>query len=309
MTAQIRLGSRGSPLAMAQAEEVVRRLRAANADLAAPDAVEIVVIKTTGDSILDRKLSEIGGKELFTKEIEEALLDGRIDCAQHSMKDMPTALPEGLALGAILPREAPWDALFSPHGGRLADLPPGAVVGTSSLRRQALVKAFRPDVNVQTLRGTVNTRMRRLADGDFDATLLAIAGLKRIGQADAATGILSAQEMLPAVSQGAIGLEVRADDARMDRYVAPLRCAPSTAEVVAERAVLAALDGSCHTPIAALARVTGDQIALDALVATPDGSAVHRRQLDGLTADAAAIGTELGRTLRALAGPNFLPHW
>ncbi len=309
MTALIRLGSRGSPLALAQAEEVVARLRAAHPDLAAPDAIEIVVIKTTGDSILDRKLSEIGGKELFTKEIEEALLDGRIDCAQHSMKDMPTALPEGLTLGAILPREEPWDALFSPHGGRLADLPTGAKVGTSSLRRQALVQAFRSDLRVEALRGTVNTRMRRLRDGDFDATLLAVAGLKRLGQAEAITGILSADEMLPAVSQGAIGLEMRADDARMAGYLAPLICARSTAEVSAERAALAALDGSCHTPIAALARVDGGRLALDALVAKPDGSAVHRRQIDGPVSDPVALGAELGRTLRRLAGPDFLPHW
>ena len=211
-TGPLRIGTRGSPLALAQAKEVQQRLAAAHPGLA---PAEIAVIRTTGDRVQDRKLEEIGGKGLFTKEIEEALLEGRIDLAVHSMKDMPTLLPPGLIIGCLLPREDPRDALFSPHAASLAALPRGARVGTSALRRQAQILALRPDLQVQLFRGNVGTRLAKLAAGEVDATLLALAGLKRLGLADKATAILSTEEMLPAVAQGAIGVEIRADDDRI----------------------------------------------------------------------------------------------
>ncbi len=211
-TPRLRLGTRGSPLALAQAREVRARLAAAHADLEPEAAVEIVVIKTTGDTVQDRTLAEIGGKGLFTKEIEEALLDGRIHAAVHSMKDVPTWLPEGLAIGAVLAREDPRDALFSERADSLAALPKGAVVGTASLRRQAQVLLARPDLEVVPFRGNVQTRLHKLAEGEVDATLLAVAGLKRLGMAERITAVLEPEVMLPAVAQGAIGVETRVDD-------------------------------------------------------------------------------------------------
>ncbi|MEA2779455.1 MAG: hydroxymethylbilane synthase, partial [Rhodospirillaceae bacterium] len=237
----LRIGTRGSPLALAQAHLVGDRLAAVHAHLPAP---EIVVIKTTGDRVQDRKLEEIGGKGLFTKEIEEALNEGRIDLAVHSMKDMPTFLPEGLVIACLLPREDPRDVLFSPHAKNLKDLPRGARVGTSSLRRQAQVLALRPDVEVVMFRGNVGTRLEKLAAGQVDATLLALAGLIRLGQAERATAILSTEEMLPAVAQGAIGIEIRESDARTAGLLAPLDDPATEITVGAERACLAVLDGS-----------------------------------------------------------------
>jgi hydroxymethylbilane synthase len=291
-TTRLRLGTRGSPLALAQAQEVRRRLAEAHPELAAEDAVEIVVIKTSGDRIQDRTLAEIGGKGLFTKEIEEALLDGAIDAAVHSMKDVPTWLPEGLAITAILPREDPRDAFFSNRGARLADLPSGAVVGTASLRRQAQVLMARPDLTVVPLRGNVGTRLRKLAEGEADATLLAMAGLNRLGEAARVTAPLEPEEMLPAVAQGAVGLETRADDERTD---------------AAERACLEVLDGSCRTPIAALAELdaAGGELWLRALVAMPDGSRAHRAERRGPAGEAEALGRDAGAELRAAAGPAF----
>jgi hydroxymethylbilane synthase len=304
MTALIKIGTRGSPLALAQAHEVRDRLAAAHDDLRAEGAVEIVVIKTTGDAVLDRPLAEIGGKGLFTKEIEEALLDGRIDLAVHSMKDVPTWLPPGLGIACLLPREDPRDAFFASPKlgggvGRLADLPEGAVVGTSSLRRQALVKLLRPDLEVRSFRGNVQTRLRKLGDGEADATMLAMAGLRRLGMADAATGTLEPDEMLPAVAQGAIGIEIRDDDPATRDRLAALHCAATADRVAAERALLAVLDGSCRTPIAALAVLDGaGGITLDGLVAAPDGSGVHRVHRAGAAADAAALGADAGQQLK-----------
>jgi len=306
MASLIRLGTRGSVLALAQAQEVRDRLVLAHPELAADDAVEIVVIKTTGDRVQDRTLAEIGGKGLFTKEIEEALLDGRIDVAVHSMKDVPTWLPDGLALGAILPREDPRDALFARHGGSLAELPAGTVVGTASLRRQAQVLLLRPDLEVVPLRGNVQTRLRKLDEGQVDATLLAIAGLRRLGMAERVTALLAPEEMLPAVAQGAIGLEIRADDAATHALIAALDDPLSARRVTAERACLAVLDGSCRTPIAALAEFEdAATLHLRALVCMPDGSRVERAERHGPAAEAEALGRDAGEALRAAAGPAF----
>ncbi len=314
--APIRIGTRGSPLALAQAG-MVRRL------LAHPPAADIVVIKTSGDLMLDRALAEAGGKGLFTKEIDEAQIEGRIDLAVHSMKDVPTWLPAGLCLGAVLEREDPRDAFLSLKAKGLADLPRGAAVGTASLRRQAQILGRRPDLKIVLLRGNVETRLRKLHEGAVDATLLALAGLKRLGRADAATAILDTDEMLPAVAQGAIGVTCRTDDARAREMLAALDHAPTRAEIAAERALLAVLDGSCRTPIAALARVVDGKLTLRGLVAKPDGSRVVRGAREGVvrgaredvvrgaredkTAAAEAIGRALGEALRAEAGPNFLP--
>jgi hydroxymethylbilane synthase len=304
--AHLRIGTRGSPLALAQAREVRDRLGAAHPELSPPDAVEIEVIRTTGDRIQDRKLSEIGGKGLFTKEIEEALIDGRIDLAVHSMKDVPTWLPDGLEISAILPREDPRDAFFSPHGATLAALPPGAVVGTASLRRQAQVLRARPDLTVVPLRGNVQTRLGKLAAGQVDATLLAAAGLKRLGMAESIQAVLSPEEMLPAVAQGALGLESRCDDRRTRNYLSALDDAASSKRVEAERACLAVLDGSCRTPIAAYAEFEGEErLRLRALLAMPDGSRSWASEDSGPAETAAELGRSLGERLRADAGEAF----
>ena len=304
--ALLRLGTRGSPLALAQAAEVRRRLAESDPRLAPEGAVETVVIRTTGDKIQDRTLAEIGGKGLFTKEIEEALADGRIDAAVHSMKDVPTWLPEGFEIVCVLEREDARDALFSTSGDSLAALPAGAVVGTASLRRQAQVLSLRPDLTVVPIRGNVDTRLRKLAEGQVAATLLAVAGLRRLGQADKITAPLAPEEMLPAVAQGAIGIEARQDDRRTRDFLAPLGHAASTRRVAAERACLAVLDGSCRTPIAAFAEFAGaDALRLRALVALPDGSAVHRAEATAPVEDAEALGESLGQELKAAAGPAF----
>lgn len=299
----IRIGTRGSPLALVQAGAVRDALVAAAPGLAA----DIVPIRTTGDQVQDRRLMEVGGKGLFTKEIEEALLDGRIDCAVHSVKDMQTWLPQGLEIGAMLAREDARDALIARRGASIVQLPAGAVVGTSSLRRQAQLLARRPDLQVVPLRGNVETRLRKLAAGEADATLLAVAGLKRLGRLHEATAIIDDDEVLPAVGQGAIGIEIRAGDARLRDLLAPLDHRATTLCVTAERACLAELDGSCHTPIAAHAELSedGHSLRLRALIALPDGSAVHRDESRGPAADAANLGRSAGRRLKDAAEPAF----
>ncbi len=306
--ARLRLGTRGSELALIQEAEVRSRLIEADPELAEDGALETVVIKTTGDRIQDRRLSEIGGKGLFTKEIEEALVDGRIDLAVHSMKDVPTWLPAGLTISTILPREDARDAFFSRDGTALSGLAAGKVVGTSSLRRQAQLLLARPDLKVVPLRGNVQTRLRKLAEGQIDATILAYAGLKRLGQAGQITLLLEPETMLPAVAQGAIGLEIRADDQRTRDFLAPLDDLPSSHRVSAERAALEVLDGSCKTPIAAYAELLsgGAELKLRALIALPDGSEAHHVERQGPVGDARAIGTEAGHALRDRAGPAFL---
>ena len=305
MSAKLKIGTRGSPLALAQATQVAGLLRQAHPQLAAPDAIETVIIKTTGDRIQDRTLAEAGGKGLFTKEIEEALAAGQIDLAVHSMKDVPTFLPEGLEISCLLPREDPRDAFFSSLADHPDRLPPGSVVGTASLRRGAQILARRPDLVVMPLRGNVGTRLKKLEEGQADATLLALAGLKRLGLADRATAILEPDCMLPAVAQGAIGLEIRQADTATRVLLDPLNCPVTMAAVTAERAVLGLLDGSCRTPIAALATIAGGRLRLAALVIRPDGSQGFRAERDGAAADAARLGADAGAELKALLPADF----
>ncbi|HUN50306.1 MAG TPA: hydroxymethylbilane synthase, partial [Candidatus Sulfotelmatobacter sp.] len=280
------------------------RLLAAHLGLPAA-AIEIVVIRTSGDRIQDRPLAEAGGKGLFTKELEEALLERRIDLAVHSMKDMPTLLPADLVIGALLPREDPRDALIAPTARRLAELPQGAVVGTASLRRQAQVRFRRPDLRVVPFRGNVETRLRKLGEGQADATLLALAGLKRLGLAGRAAGIIEPEEMLPAVAQGAIGLQCRAEDAATREQIAALDHAPTAVCIEAERAMLAVLDGSCRTPIAGLAQPGAGGITLRGMVLRPDGSEAIEAVRSGRAEDAAALGGDLGAELKARAGADY----
>ena len=307
MSASVRIGTRGSPLALAQTGEVRARLAAVHPALAQPDAISVVVIRTSGDRIQDRTLAEAGGKGLFTKEIDDALLAGAIDLAVHSMKDVPTWLPPGLAIACLLPREDPRDALFTAPGldDDLEALPAGAVVGTASLRRQAQVLARRPDLRVVPLRGNVETRLRKLEQGEVQATLLAVAGLRRLGLEARITRPLSPEEMLPAVGQGAIGIACRDNDEATRRWLAPLNCPQTERRVAAERALLEVLDGSCRTPIAGLATDGDEGLVLDALVARPDGTVVHRASRRGASAEAVALGRDAGAELRARMGTHF----
>ncbi|SMH57238.1 hydroxymethylbilane synthase [Azospirillum agricola] len=304
-TLPLRIGTRGSPLALAQAHETRDRLIAAHPHLAAPGAIEIVVLKTTGDRILDRTLAEAGGKGLFTKELEEALFDGRADLAVHSMKDVPTQLPDGLEIAAFLPREDPRDAFFSRSGGGLADLPAGAVVGTAGLRRQAQVLELRPDLTIFPLRGNVQTRLSKLDAGEVDATLLALAGLRRLGLTGRITAVLEPETMLPAVAQGAIGIEIRSGDDATRALIAPLNCPETAIRVTAERSLLAALDGSCRTPIAALALLDGDALHLRVKVLSNDGQRVFRAERRGSAAEAVALGADAGAEIKAQLPPDF----
>jgi hydroxymethylbilane synthase len=299
----LRIGTRGSPLALWQAREVRARLAAAHG--VEPEAIAIVPIRTTGDMIQDRPLAEAGGKGLFTKEIEQALIDGAIDLAVHSSKDMPTVLPAGLMLAACLAREDVRDAFISRKATTLAGLPPGAVVGTASLRRQAMVKRLRPDIAVVSFRGNVETRIKKLDHGVVDATLLAFAGLKRLGRADAATAILEIEEFLPAVGQGAIGIEARADDARTLELLSRIDHAETRTAIGAERAFLAVLDGSCRTPIAGHARMAAGEVAFRGMILRPDGSEALEAARSGAIADAASLGADAGRELKGRAPPNF----
>jgi hydroxymethylbilane synthase len=300
----LRLGTRGSPLAMAQARLVREALAAAHG--LDPRQIALYVIRTTGDRIQDRPLAEVGGKGLFTKEIEEALALGSIDLAVHSSKDMPTVLPDGLVLSAFLPREDARDAFISRKARSIMDLPRGAVVGTASLRRQAMVKRLRPDVSVVPLRGNVETRLRKIDQGAADATLLALAGLKRLGLADKAMAVLDTDEFLPAVGQGAIGIETRVADAKTRDMLAKINHADTAAALAAERAFLAVLDGSCRTPIAGHATVGAGRIRFRGLIVKPDGSAAHETTREGAVGDAETLGADAGSELRRRAGAGFL---
>jgi hydroxymethylbilane synthase len=302
-SAALRIGTRGSPLALAQAREVRARLAAAHG--IAQDAIALTAIRTTGDMIRDRPLAEAGGKGLFTKEIEEALLAGRIDLAVHSAKDMPTVLPASLVIAAVLPREDARDVFISRKALSLRELPPGATVGTASLRRQALVKRLRPDLEVANLRGNVETRLRKLDAGEVDATLLALAGLKRLGLADAATAILPVDEFLPAVGQGVIAIETRGHDARTLALLRAIDHADTATALAAERAFLAVLDGSCRTPIAGHAVVRAGRLHFRGLIAKPDGSAVFETAREGAAGDAVRLGADAGGELKARAGAHF----
>jgi hydroxymethylbilane synthase len=301
----LRIGTRGSPLALAQTHETRDRLAAAWPELAVPGAIEIEVISTTGDMIQDRPLAEIGGKGLFTKELDEAMLSGRIHLAVHSMKDVPTVLPDGIILPCILPREDVRDAFISPKAKSLADLPQGAVIGSASLRRGAQILNRRPDLKLVNFRGNVQTRLRKLEEGVVDATLLAMAGLRRLGLAQHVTAAIEAEEMLPAVAQGAIGITCRAKDEAANRYLSALNCRVSQIRVSAERAFLARLDGSCRTPIAALAELDGESLSLRGLIISPDGKVIHATSRQGLVSDAEAMGTDAAGELAGRAGPGF----
>ncbi len=302
-TASLRIGTRGSPLALAQANMVRDALGEAHGF--DPSGIEIVVIRTSGDRIQDRPLSESGGKGLFTKEIEDALLKREIDLAVHSAKDLTTLLPPGLILPACLPREDVRDAFISRKAANLAALPKGARLGTASLRRAAQVKRLRPDLAIVPLRGNVETRLRKLDDGTMDATILAFAGLKRLGRADAATALLEPQDFLPAVGQGAIAMQAREDDELTREALAAINHPATATALAAERAFLEMLDGSCRTPIAGHAVIVNDRLRLRGMIIRPDGSEAHETAREGHVREAAALGADAGRELKAKGGPDF----
>lgn len=303
----LKIGTRGSALALAQAHET--RARLAKAHGLSADVFEIVVISTSGDRILDRPLSEAGGKGLFTKEIEESLLDGSIDIAVHSSKDMPTRLPNGLMIAAFLPREDVRDAFIGRTVEKLADLPQGATVGSSSLRRQAQIRKIRPDLNVVMFRGNVQTRLRKLEEGQVDGTLLAHAGLRRLGLADIITEVLDMERFLPAPGQGAICIECRAGDAGSRHMLSAIADSQTEAALLCERAFLAALDGDCKTPIAANASIRAGVVYLTGMILTPDGKTSHVVEDSAPTDDAQALGARAGATIRVKAGPAFFESW
>jgi hydroxymethylbilane synthase len=305
MTALLRLGTRGSKLALTQAGLVRDALAKAVPALAAAEAIEMVVIRTTGDAIQDRPLSEAGGKGLFVKEIEEAMLAQRIDAAVHSMKDMPTAQPPGLAISAFLPREDARDVLIAGDVRRIIDLARGAVVGTSALRRRAQLLHHRPDLKIVNLRGNVDTRLAKREAGEVEATVLALAGLKRLGLAHVGTPVPE-DEMLPAVGQGAICIECRVDDAKTKAWLSAIDHAATATCVAAEHAMLAVLDGSCRTPIAGHAILTDGVIHLRGLIAKPDGSELIAAERRGAVSDAEALGRDAGQELLRRGGPGFL---
>ncbi|MBB3976879.1 hydroxymethylbilane synthase [Rhizobium azooxidifex] len=306
-TKPFRIGTRGSPLALAQAHETRARLMAAHG--LPEDMFEIVVLSTKGDRITDRALSEIGGKGLFTEEIEAQLFSGDLDFAVHSTKDMATRLPDGLELAAFLPREDPRDAFVGRTAPTLLELPQGATVGSASLRRQAQLRRLRPDLNVIVFRGQVDTRLRKLADGEADATLLAYAGLKRIAKEHVATQILDPELFLPAPAQGAICVEARVGDRRIADLLATINDPLTSEAVTCERSFLAVLDGSCRTPIAGYAVSEGGRIRFRGMILTPDGSRCHETTIEGASSDAAELGAKAGHTVRAAAGTGFFDGW
>ncbi|HLW92742.1 MAG TPA: hydroxymethylbilane synthase [Roseiarcus sp.] len=300
----MRIGTRGSPLALAQANEVRRILaRAHGRDEA---RFEVVVIRTSGDAIQDRSLADAGGKGLFTKEIDAALLKGEIDAAVHSSKDVPTFLAEGVIIAGYLPREDVRDAFISARANSIAELPKGATFGTASPRRQAQVLRLRPDLKAVLLRGNVETRLRKTESGEVDATLLALAGLKRLGLAHRATAILSVDDFLPAVGQGAIAVTARAGDAETARALTPIVDADTGAALAAERAFLAALEGSCRTPIAGHARIAEGKIDFRGMALRPDGSEAYEVAMSGGVSGAQSLGERAGRDLLARLPPGLL---
>ena len=300
----LKIGTRGSPLALAQAREVQARLlrQHQNQEL----LPEIVIIKTSGDMIQDRPLSEAGGKGLFTKEIDTAMLAGEIDIAVHSAKDLPTRLPDGIDLAGYLEREDPRDALISLRASDVVSLPHAATLGTASLRRQAIAKRFRPDLKVQLLRGNVETRLRKAESGEVDATLLAYAGLKRLGLAHRVTALLSVEEFLPAVGQAAIGLTVRSSDDSARELVSSISDVPTGVALMTERAFLLELDGSCRTPIAGHATVDKGKVRLRGLVLSVEGAQAYEIDIDGAVSDAHRLGSEAGRELVRRLPAGFL---
>jgi len=302
----IKVGTRASPLALAQSNIFINSLKAKDSSL----EFEIVKITTTGDRIQDRALSEAGGKGLFTKEVEEHLLEGKIDCAVHSMKDMPTQLPEGLIIPCLLPREDVRDAFFSFKSKTIEGLAKGSVIGTASLRRQAIIKSIRPDLEVKVFRGSVGTRIEKLKAGEVDATLLAVAGLNRLGKIDLAQQILEPEFMLPAVAQGAVGIEIREDDKYMREVISSVHSFETELRVTAERSFLEILDGSCKTPIAALMSMPDNQgrARLDILVARPNGDDVKKASYIMRViniAEAVKLGQHAGSEIKSQLPENF----
>lgn len=304
---QIRIGTRGSALALVQAH-LTRDLLMAAHGLSQND-FKVEVISTSGDRIQDRPLSEVGGKGLFTREIEEALLDGRVDFAVHSSKDMPTKLPTGLELAVFLEREDARDAFIGREVSRFADLPHGAIVGSSSLRRQSLIKRMRPDLEVVMFRGNVPTRLRKLDEGQVQGTFLALAGLKRLGLDGVVSEALALDIFPPAPGQGAICIEARIGDAQTGALLAPINHVDTATALACERAFLEVLDGSCRTPIAGYADVSADRIRFSGMVLSADGAHVISGDYEGLAAEAAALGKQAGADVRLRAGPAFFADW
>ncbi len=305
-TATLRIGTRGSPLALAQAHQTRDRLREAHGFSGAD--IEIHVIKTSGDAIQDRPLSEAGGKGLFTKELDSALMMSGIDLAVHSAKDLPTFLPDAITIVGYLPREDVRDVWISPVAATPRDLPRGAIVGTASLRRGAMLKRMRPDTETALLRGNVQTRLRKVADGEFSGTMLALAGLKRLGLAAEATYVMPIEDMLPAAGQGAIGITARSGDTRIAGLLAPILCSTTGWSLAAERSFLAALDGSCRTPIGAHATVDGGTVTLRGTVLRPDGSEAYDEEVQGALDAAAALGRAAGEAIKSRLPTGFFAN-
>jgi len=310
MRKAIRLGTRGSPLALIQAETVRKKIIESTPNIIQEYEIEIVPIRTSGDwrpEHKERSFNELGGnKGLFTKEIEEALLENHIDFAVHSMKDIASKLPEALEIAAILERMDPRDAFISPKARTLEELPSGSIVGTSSLRRQSQILARRPDLNIVPLRGNIDTRLAKLTQGIADATLLAVAGLTRLKAQDRWSSIMDTDMMLPAAAQGAIGIEIRRDDYVINKLIAPLKSSKTMICISAERAMLKFLDGSCHTPIAALAKLNDYNIVtLEGLVARPDGTSLWRFMHSGPSENAEEVGIELGQRFKSVVPSNI----
>ena len=289
----LRIATRSSPLALWQAEEVSRRLHELYPEL----EVQLVKMKTKGDKILDAPLAKVGGKGLFVKELEAGMLAGEADIAVHSMKDVPVEFPEGLSLALIMQREDPRDAFVSNQYASLRDLPADAIVGTSSLRRQTQIREKFPALKLDWLRGNVNTRLKKLDDGEYDAIILAAAGLKRLGFEDRIRSYLEPEDSLPAIGQGAIGIETRSDDEAVKQLIAPLADADTTLRVQAERAMNETLNGGCQVPLAGYAVLEGDQLFLRGLVGEPDGSRVLRAEIRGAASDATELGVRLAQNL------------
>ena len=299
---ELRIATRGSPLALWQAEHVAGRLEALHPEM----KIELVVMKTSGDKILDTPLAKIGGKGLFVKELENGLLDGRADLAVHSLKDVPVEFPPGLELAVVMQREDPRDAFVSNSYASLAEMPPGARVGSSSLRRQTQVREAFPELEVDWLRGNVNTRLAKLDAGEFDAIILAVSGLQRLGMDERIAAALAPEVCLPAIGQGALGIEIRSDDDELHELLAPLAHAATATRIIAERALNQALKGGCQVPIAGYAELDGDQLYLRGLVGEPDGSRILRAEVRGPGGDAHALGVQLAEQLISMGADRIL---
>ena len=299
---ELRIATRASPLALWQAEHVAARLKAIHPRI----KVSLVTMKTRGDKLLDAPLSKVGGKGLFVKELERGLLEGRADLAVHSLKDVPVEFPDGLELALVMEREDPRDAFVSNHYESLAGMPAGALVGTSSLRRQTQIRERYPGLRIDWLRGNVNTRLAKLDAGEFDAIILAAAGLQRLGFADRIKAAIAPEECLPAIGQGVLGIEIRSDDDQLRELIAPLAHAETTLRISAERALNQTLSGGCQVPIAGYAVLEQDQLYLRGLVGKPDGSEILRAEIRGRSADAHQLGVELAQQLLSQGADRIL---